>query len=406
MKCAKCGKKLKSNEKFCTYCGYFNEDIEEESIEIDSSEDDDSFDNNWYDDDISSNDDNDEVVLEPIKEEKKPKEKKPKKEEKTKNKEPKTEKVKVEKTKPKKEKVVEEIKIKEDNEIYNQDERYIEAYIGEDYKLIKKSPFNFWAFLLNWMYFLYRKLYITGIIGLVITALVAFLYTKYFLIYALITIVVLGIGFNPYYIFIVKRKVNRILDKYEGSDSFSLEQICSESGGVNVPMALVIYFLFLVAIVLSVLKPTINTSSNTKFFKENSENEANCSSLIKQIYQEVKSNPGKVKEAICKVNKNNANYDLYLKSTEDDKVIYVYYATEKEYIVYKNSTESLEILNKKKAENRITEEEEKNLNDMKMIISNYESIHKKSLEEDKLIEQKKDKEEKLNYIFAYEEIIR
>lgn len=398
MKCAKCGKKLKSNEKFCTYCGYYNNETENETI--DTPEVEDSVDEKWYDDEDIKDEDS-EIIIVPIEKEKKKKEKTVKQEEiKVEKIEEKVEKPKV--AKPKKEKI---IKI-EDEEIYDQNEKYIESYIGEDYKLIKKSPFNIWAFLLNWMYFLYRKLYITGIIGLIITALVAFFLTKYFLIYAIITLIVLGIGFNPYYLFIVKRRVNKILIKYEGTDSFSLEQMCCEFGGVNVAMALVIYTIFLIVIILSITKPAITISKNTAFFKENSENKANCNSLVKLIYQEIKTNTGKVNEALCKVNKNNKTYDVYLKTKKDNKVVYIYYTTEKDYIVYKNSTESIEIFNTKKLENKITAEEEKNLNDMKLIISNYESIRKKSLEEDKLIEANKNKEEKINYIFTYEEISR
>jgi len=403
MKCVKCGKKLKSNEKFCTYCGYYNDNGEEETWSIEPSQEEDLLEENWYEEDEEIKED-EEVQLEPVKKEKSKKEK-PKKEKiekPKKEKPPKEEKIQVEK--PKKEKPVKEIKIKEDDEVYDQNERYIEAYIGEDYKLIKKSPFNIWAFLLNWMYLLYRKLYITGVIGLTLTVIVALFLTKYFLIYLLITVIVLGFGFNKYYVYIVKRKVENILKEYEGSDSFSLEKMCSEFGGVNIPMALIIYIVFLVVIIISVAKPTINTSHNTKFWKENSENEANCLSLIKLIYKKTPSI--KIEEALCKVNKTNNTYDLYTKINKDNKVVYEYYSTEEDYIVYKNNTEFIDKLNQKKAENRITVEEEKNLSDMKMIVSSYKSIHKKSLEEDKLISTKKNKEEKLNYIFEYEEIIR
>ena len=415
MKCAKCGKKLKSNEKFCTYCGYYNDATEEENEIIEDQED--SIDDNWYDDDeITPNEEEEEIVLEPVKEEKKKKEKKPKKEKPVKVKEePKpVEKIvevpveiPVEKPKKeKKEKPVKEIKIKEDNEIYDQNERYIEAYIGEDYKLIKKSPFNIWAFLLNWMYFLYRKLYITGIIGLVITAVVAVFLTKYFLIYAIVTLIILGIGFNPYYVFITKSKVNKILKEYEGSDSFTLENTCKELGGVNVAMALIIYFIFLAVVLISILKPTVNTNHNTKFFKENSENEANCTSLIKLAYSSEKSNYSKIKEAVCKINKNSKTYQIYFKANKDNKNIYIFYETENEYLVYRNNTESLERMEEKKNTQSITEEEDKYIRDAKAIVTNYESIRKKSLEEDKLIETKKDKEEKVNYIFDYELLIR
>lgn len=395
MKCVKCGKKLKSNEKFCTYCGYYNDSEKEENWSTDNDQED-LLEENWYDDEIDNEEET--TVVEEVKKEEKPKKKK--KEEK--KEEPKKE----EKPKKEKKEKVKEIKLKEDNEVYDQNERYIEAYIGEDYKLIKKSPFNIWAFLLNWMYFLYRKLYITGIIGLVITALVAFFLTKYFLIYLIITLLIIGFGFNPYYVFIIKRRVNKILKDYEGSDEFSLEKMCKEFGGVNVILSLIIYFIFLVVIILSIVRVSFNPSHNTNFWKQNSENRANCSSLVKLTYQSEKTNYDKIEEAVCKYNKNSKKYDIYLKTEKNKKTIYAYYETNDDYVVYKNNTELLELLNKKKKSKEITQEEEKILNEIKLIESDYKSIYKKSLKEDKLIKEKKDKEEKLNYIFDYQEIIR
>ncbi|MBR5370048.1 MAG: zinc ribbon domain-containing protein [Bacilli bacterium] len=411
MKCVKCGNELRNNEKFCTYCGYYNDNENniEESITTEAPVED-TTDDKWYEEDIVTNDGDDEVELEPVKKEKK--EKKPKKEKKEKpkkekvKKEPKVEEKPVVEEKPKKEKPKKEIKIKEDDEIYYQNEIYIEAYIGEDYKLIKKRHFNIWAFLLNWMYLLYRKLYITGIIGLIITTIVAFFFTKYFLIYLAIVLLLLGFGFNPYYIYIVRRKVDKILQDYEGTDSFSLTNMCKEFGGVSVSIALIIYFAFLIVIVLSIVKPTINTSHNTKFWKENSENEANCSSLVKLLYQKATTKTEKITEALCKIDKKNNKYELYLKINASNKEYYAYYTTENDYIIYKNNTDALEYLRKKRAENRITPEEEKTLNDINDIISNYEIIHKKAKEEDELIKAKRNKEEKLNYIFDYEELIR
>ena len=58
------------------------------------------------------------------------------------------------------------------NEFSYENEDLLEAFIGEDYKPIKKIPFNIFAFLLNWSYLLYRKLYITGILGLVVTGII------------------------------------------------------------------------------------------------------------------------------------------------------------------------------------------------------------------------------------------
>ena len=40
MKCVNCGKKLKSNEKFCTYCGYYNDSENEETFSKEIPEED------------------------------------------------------------------------------------------------------------------------------------------------------------------------------------------------------------------------------------------------------------------------------------------------------------------------------------------------------------------------------
>ena len=69
-----------------------------------------------------------------------------------------------------------------DTEFYYENEDLLEAFIGEDYKSIKKIPFNLFAFLLNWGYVLYRKLYITGVIGLIVTGIIKILADKVILI--------------------------------------------------------------------------------------------------------------------------------------------------------------------------------------------------------------------------------
>lgn len=424
MKCVKCGKTLKSNEKFCTNCGYYNDEKEDNNILIEETKDD-SLDENWYEDEVEANtkdEEEKEIIIEEVKKEK------PKKEKKVKEKKPKEE-VKEQETvekvipiedkkeiaeKPKKEKKQKEIipknVIREDKskEFYSyENEKYLEAYIGEDYKIIKKSPFNIWAFILNWMYLLYRKLFVTGIIGLIITTLVAFFLTKYFLIYLVVMLLILGFGFNPYYIYISKNKVDKILKEYEGSDSFTLEKICRELGGVNTVFSLIIYAIFLVVIILSITGVNFVTTGSTKFFKENSENEANCASLVRLAYNQEANNYKKIDEAICKVSKTKEKeYTIYLKTSKNNKIVYIYYETEKDFIVYKNNTSIIPLLEEKEKSGTLTTEDMNLLSDLKMVKKDYNVSYKKSLEEDKLIKTKKDKEEKHNYIFSYEELIR
>ena len=49
MKCVKCGKKLRNNEKFCTYCGYYNDESEAKNWETDTDTEENIIEENWYD---------------------------------------------------------------------------------------------------------------------------------------------------------------------------------------------------------------------------------------------------------------------------------------------------------------------------------------------------------------------
>ena len=69
MKCVKCGKKLKNNEKFCTYCGYYNDESEEKNWNDNEELEEDLVDENWYDDDLDEKDDD--IEIEPVKKKKK-----------------------------------------------------------------------------------------------------------------------------------------------------------------------------------------------------------------------------------------------------------------------------------------------------------------------------------------------
>lgn len=357
MRCQKCGKRLRRNEKFCTSCGYYNED------ENDLSPDD------WDDGDYDLLSEEDNEYTEDNK--------------------------------------------KENQNIINyefEEEKDIEAYIGEDYRIIKKSPFNIWAFLLNWMYVLYRKLYITGILGLTIALILVLFSSKYIIIYLIISMVILGFIFNPYYIFVIKQRIKRLEKTHEGSDSYTFTKICEEKGGVNIPIALIIYFIFLVIIIVSSVgfNFSINNNHNTKFWNENSENKANCNYFTKVAYNDYKNeNDITIEEALCSITKvTTKEYNIYLKAKKDKKTIYIYYETENLMLKYIGDEEEISKLEEKEKNKTITDEEKEILNKIKNIQKEYKLNYNKSLEEDKLIEENKDTKEKYNYIFTREEVIR
>lgn len=362
MRCKKCGKIMRKDERFCDACGYYNG--EKDNSGWDSSSNGTSFDIEDHDFDDYQAD--------------------------------------------------EQFELKDSsgtkaNEFYYENEDLLEAYIGEDYKSIKKIPVNLYAFLLNWSYCIYRKLYITGILGLVITAIIAIFFKEALLTYWIIVSVLLGILFNFYYVFIAKRKVEFIKKKYEGTDKFGLMNICEEKGGVNLWLALGVYFVFILIIFFSYVNINVNRNNNTKYWKENTENRATCLSLVHVGYANLETYkvPGTATGAVCKVSKKNfVEYDIYIKTVEKGKDYYAYFYAEKDGVIYKRNTSEISDLELKKANNIITEEEQTLLNSLKQIENNYSDISKQSKLEDELIRKKENKSEKLNYLFTKEEVIR
>lgn len=374
MRCKNCGKRLREKEKFCTICGYYNGDSDDD-IKLEGT-----FNGLLPDDEPNLLD---ESTYETIEEDN----------------------------------GIEEFSLKanssgtKDDEFFYKDEKFLEAYIGEDYKLIKKSPFNIYAFLLNWMYVLYRKMYIIGIIGMIITGIVFLLRPKFIVVYLIVAMVIIGLTFNKLYIYVSKLKVEFMLKKLQGTDRFTLENICEKKGGVKVVPALVIYLIFLIIIFFGMFNVYYNKNNNTNFWNENSENRATCDSLLKTSYKELEKNPvtGTLNEGLCSITKSSNSpkkYDVYLKINNDNVVIYVHYETNGKYLEYDNNTEGIQQLEAKNVNRTITDEEMEELKKKRKIEEDYYQGQKKSAEEEDLIKNNKNTSERKNFVFQEKEIIR
>lgn len=416
MKCKKCGKNLEKNEKYCEVCGYNNSEEEGfkykiDDLRIDENEEttdeyfDDDFDDLDNDDEYeeieTSEDDieiknNDEEII--IKNE-------------TNDDEYDLIKFSLEEDNKKDNKSK---KTKKKNEIKNDQPEYvidkkIEAYVGEDYKWIIKRKINIYAFLLSWVYFLYRKMYIIGIIGLGITGIVYRLYPKYIIPYAIFVMILSAFIFNPIYKAYILYKIKKIEKKYEGSDNFSLEEICKEKGGTSVSMALLIFLIFTIIMLSTYYKISYN-KENTKYWSENSENKANCISTARYNYNQVntKIKDDEIDEAVCNIRIANSKkmYDVYFKLKINDKYKYIYFKDEKDTIEIEGLEVDFNKLQEKSRQNIITENEKEVLNKMLEINKKYNEIYDESIQEDKLIKNNKNNSEKINYIITRDEILR
>ncbi len=400
MHCQKCGKKLKEGETFCSICGYYNSESENDELEERSG--------NWEIDEVDTLESDvlnaDEDEYETIEEDD---------DDFDYNKDSLVDIVSETDAEDKGNK---DFKLKanssgtKEKEFYYEHEEYLEYYIGEDYKIIKKSPFNIFAFLLNLMYVLYRKLYITGIIGLIISWLFIWKFKKYIIIYVIASLIIIGFGFNKYYIFVSKIKLEKLLKKYEGKDKFELEQLLKKKGGVNVPISLLIYFIFLVCVFFTFVKIDYTPEVKKKFVSENSENQANCISLTRNAYKNIEesTNGKEIVEATCKitVKGQKKDFEIYIKNLIDGKETYSYYKTNDKYIVYGGNTKDLEELEKREKENQISDSDKEALYALRKAKTEYNNIYNDSKEDDELIKEDKNTEEKLNYVVTKEEITR
>lgn len=379
MKCKKCGKKLKNKELFCTICGYYNGeldngatlvqgDLQNDELGVSLGENANAYDGESVEGiqiDFASNDTHVDASN--------------------------------------------NTNALEDSSFYYENEAFLEAYIGEDYAQIKKWPFNIWAFILNWIYLLYRKLYVTGIVGLLMSLLFIVFVRRYLIVFFIVTMIALGFLFNYYYVFVAKKKVERIIKRMEGTDNFTLMNIMKEEGGVNVPLALAIYAAFLLVLFFCLVNFKFNSNHNTKYWKENSENRANCSYLIKLAYIDIQKQGsiGKAESAVCRViSGTTKEHEIYIKALYENRSIYVFYATENKKIIYKDNTSSLMDLELLQANTALTPEQSQKMASLKEIENNYQNVYIKAKKEDELIQKRKNTQEKMNYIFDEEEIIR
>ena len=298
---------------------------------------------------------------------------------------------------------------KEDLDSYNiliNNEDSLKKYIGPEYTSLKKNIFNIFAFLFSWFYFLYKELYLTGIIGLMITWLVSFFLRDYFIYYLLFISSFLGFAFNQYYLFICKKKMEKSMNDNEDGEEVVLKR--DTSGTRIAKMAIIIsIFLFVFCIGMK-YGPSKEKGFDTSFWDDSTENLANCLSATKAAYSRFSTEKvGELVDAVCKVTSDDPReYEIYMKTELRDEMIYSYFYTEKGYVSLKNSTIEMNELLKKEANKTLSLEEEEKLEELKKIMYQYQDTYNQSLREDTTIRDNGKIDKKMYYFLPKEEIIR
>ena len=295
----------------------------------------------------------------------------------------------------------------------NRFDRLLEAYVGEDYQEIVRKKINIYAFIFNLFYYLYRKLYLIGIIGLVILWVLAVKKPILIIPYIILVAVISGVLFNPIYLKIANSKIKRIKKNNPTTDDFELMEVCRKKGGVNVVIALVIYLLFIISIIGTLFSFKLFLNGKEKFWEENNNNRANCmyitkNSLIYGRSNGVISNDADILETVCRKFGDDSKYfDIYLKMKNfDGSISYLYFSTGEQELILNNNTIQKSSLESKQMNGTITEEEKKKLEEYKQIESDYNKIKTDSEKYEELLAKRKNKIERNSFVFTKEEVLR
>ncbi len=363
MKCKNCGNDLRAGEKFCTNCGTYNDpsEVDETSSKKKGLTPEDEMEDNSFSEfnDFSSKEKN--------------------------------------KNKAKKE-VEEDYSVKGDP--------FIAAYIGEDYKWVVERPFNIYALLFSWMYFLYRKLYLIGIIGLIITGIIIKFLPIILVPYIVLVMVGSGIFFNKIYLDIVETKVHKLETKVTSSDQ--LEALCKKKGGVNVFIALFIFFIFVICMLLSYVNINIGKEPS-KFWSENGTNDANCKAIGKDIYKNLSPEiqGGTLEELACEIDLGNKKvYNIYLKLNKEGNYRYLYFQSSNDSFNLKGCTDYIESLEATQKAYGLSESDKEFLMISKELSNKFSAIGDDSDYENNLIDKGKDTKEKTHFIYKKDDILR
>lgn len=119
------------------------------------------------------------------------------------------------------------------------DERYLEVYVGPNYKLIKNSKFSIGTLIFGGFHLLYRKLYGYAILYFFLIISASILVPEYSDVIRIIANFVAAFKFNSVYMEQVERKVEQIKQSNFDKTSTELLEECSKKGGVSLKAAII-----------------------------------------------------------------------------------------------------------------------------------------------------------------------
>ncbi|MBR1416763.1 MAG: DUF2628 domain-containing protein [Bacilli bacterium] len=145
--------------------------------------------------------------------------------------------------------VAEELKIRlqQDNELF-------ELFIGKKYEEILNSSFSIWALLLNYNYYLYRKMYFRGF-SLLIIYILMFLLTSYLRasFFVIVTSIINAFTFKKEYFSFATEKIKKIRDNNKDKNYEELKKIIVKNGGININLFVIGYLFSILSRLITII---------------------------------------------------------------------------------------------------------------------------------------------------------
>ena len=114
-------------------------------------------------------------------------------------------------------------------------------FVGPSYQKITMAPFSFAGFIFGSLYFLYRKMYLIGIIIFIIDLVLQnLLKAPISYIAVLIFHLVIALIVNQLYLKIVSKRIQKIIKQNPKKNEYEISQIAKKRGGTSLLLAIII----------------------------------------------------------------------------------------------------------------------------------------------------------------------
>ena len=136
-----------------------------------------------------------------------------------------------------------------------ENEELLKVFIGNNYEKIIKNQFNFPAFFLGSIYFVYRKMYLYGFIIFILNLIISNVIENYMIAYpiSLFLFILIGFFIDKIYIKFAKKKIEKIKSQNTEKNFEGIKNICVQEGRTSTNSAIIFGILVIaVSIVIKI----------------------------------------------------------------------------------------------------------------------------------------------------------